>query len=276
MQRKSILFFTLSAGVLLAATAWLWLASTTPASAQCGSQASSCKNCHEVQAQKPVNTDGSAWHSAHAFGDFCYICHAGNNQATGEDDAHAGMVHPLFDVNASCLQCHPADAQELALTYADELGIELGTGGQANVPGSAPAAAEGTTVNTVSPIALAPAELDVQDPNLVDYSKTYDEIVLGKKPVNWGNVILLIMIVMIATLGGGFVLTREKLIRISFGDLKSVDQVYPTDVVEMLPAISRLKASSRKLLKGLLDRPKKAEKILELLEAVASDQKTEE
>ncbi|MCB8981602.1 MAG: hypothetical protein H6657_29695, partial [Ardenticatenaceae bacterium] len=58
------------------------------ANAQCGSSASSCKNCHEVQAVDPVNNDGTSWHEAHAFGDFCEFCHAGNVQATDEAGAH--------------------------------------------------------------------------------------------------------------------------------------------------------------------------------------------
>ena len=61
---------------VIAVVAW-----PRPASAQCGSSASSCKNCHEVQGQDAVNADGTGWHQSHAFGDFCYICHAGNNQS---------------------------------------------------------------------------------------------------------------------------------------------------------------------------------------------------
>src|SRR5512138_3400620 len=80
----------------------LWLATAQPVSAQCGSQASSCKDCHETQAQKSVNADGTGWHESHAFGDFCYICHGGNTQSTDKDAAHTGMVPPLQDVKASC------------------------------------------------------------------------------------------------------------------------------------------------------------------------------
>jgi hypothetical protein len=57
----------------------------------------------------PVNADGTGWHQSHAFGDFCYICHAGNNQAKDEAAAHEGMVPPLSDVRAACQQCHVAD-----------------------------------------------------------------------------------------------------------------------------------------------------------------------
>ena len=92
-SRKHTFLLPIVLGALiLASLFFLWPAEQ--ASAQCGSQASSCKNCHEVQAQDPVNNDGTAWHGDHAFGDFCYLCHAGNNQSMDQAEAHAGMVPP--------------------------------------------------------------------------------------------------------------------------------------------------------------------------------------
>ena len=70
----------------------------------------------------PVNNDGTAWHTSHAFGDFCYICHAGNQQVKDENEAHTGMVPPLSDIKASCMQCHPNDLQDRAQVYATALG----------------------------------------------------------------------------------------------------------------------------------------------------------
>lgn len=255
-----------------------------PANAQCGSQASSCKNCHEVQAQKPVNNDGTSWHQSHAFGDFCYICHAGNQQATDKNAAHTGMVPPLSDVKASCQSCHPSDLMDRATVYATKLGIEVG-GGATPVTatsvittstvagGAAPAS---VTEQSVSEAVQVTSKLDLNDPNIVDYAKNYDEIVLGKKPINWGNVILLVMIGLVTVGGGGFVLNREKLIKVSFGDTKKVEGEYPTDVVDMLPAIAGLKSTSRKSLKNVLANPKKAEKVLGLMDAVVSDEKNME
>src|SRR5512135_3385000 len=109
-NRKAILLFV-ATGVIFVVASAVWLITATPAKAQCGSQASSCKNCHEVQGQKPVNNDGTPWHTSHAFGDFCYICHGGNQQATDETAAHTGMVPPLSDIKASCASCHPNDLQ---------------------------------------------------------------------------------------------------------------------------------------------------------------------
>src|SRR5512135_2670605 len=131
MQRKKYYILLGAAGLMILLVCGIALALPQPAKAQCGSQASSCKNCHEVQAKDPVNTDGTGWHQSHAFGDFCYICHGGNNQATDKDAAHAGMVAPLSDVQAACQQCHPNDLQARADVYAKALGVQVGTGAAA-------------------------------------------------------------------------------------------------------------------------------------------------
>src|SRR5512137_2573760 len=94
--------------------------------AQCGSQASSCKNCHEVKGEDPVNAKGD-WHVSHAFGDFCEFCHGGNVQAPEKDAAHEGLVEPLGDVKANCSSCHADDYQAKAEKYAAVLGVTVGT-----------------------------------------------------------------------------------------------------------------------------------------------------
>jgi hypothetical protein len=98
------------------------------ADAQCGSSASSCKNCHEIQGKAPVNTVG-AWHTQHAFGDFCEFCHAGNVKAKDQTAAHAGMLDPLMDVKGSCQSCHPENYLARAQTYGEALGKPIGEGG---------------------------------------------------------------------------------------------------------------------------------------------------
>ena len=109
MQQKNKAFYLVFTGTAILIALGVFLFTAPTASAQCGSQASSCKNCHEVQGEMSVNSDGTGWHQSHAFGDFCYICHAGNNQATEKAAAHEGMVAPLADVQAACQQCHVAD-----------------------------------------------------------------------------------------------------------------------------------------------------------------------
>jgi hypothetical protein len=277
MQNKKHVFVFITVGMLLVLFSVLWLATAQPVSAQCGSQASSCKNCHEVQGKDSVNNDGSAWHPSHAFGDFCYICHGGNQQATEKDAAHAGMVPPLSDIKASCQQCHPNDLETRAQTYATILNVELGSGTASTGTGTEPASITATPVSN-GPTISDPmtTKLDVDDPNLVDYAQRYDEIVLGRRPVNWGNVILIVMIGVLVVGGGGFVIANERLVKVSFGDTKKVEGEYPSDVVEMLPAIAGLKPPARKSLKNILENPGKTEKVLGLIEAVISDKKTEE
>ncbi len=266
MQNKKITFYFLFVGMALVIAASISLATVTPAKAQCGSQASSCKNCHEVQAELSVNADGTGWHQSHAFGDFCYICHAGNNQAKDKAAAHEGMVAPLADAKASCQQCHIADLDPRAKVYADVLGVEVGSGSAAPSAGNSAAvpvsvaSATGGEANQCNAIVI-------DDPNAVNYAANYDAIVLGKKPVNWGNMILIGMIGLITVGGGGFVANREKLINVKFGDTRKVEDEYPADVVELLPKIAGLKAGARLALKNVLEN-KKADKVLDLMDAV--------
>ncbi|MBK7456203.1 MAG: hypothetical protein IPJ46_21525 [Anaerolineales bacterium] len=268
MQYKKTAFYFLFVGIAMVIAASIFLTTATPVSAQCGSQASSCKNCHEAQAEMPVNADGTGWHQSHAFGDFCYICHAGNNQATDKAVAHEGMAAPLSDVQASCQQCHVADLDARAQVYATTLGVEIGSGSSAPASGGDTAAAP--VIAASAPVMASDQscnELVVDDPNVVNYTQNYDQIVLGKNPINWGNSILMGLIGLMVVGGGGFVITREKLVNVSFGDTRKVDGEYPADVVEMLPKIAGLKADARKSLNNVLEN-KKADKVLDLMDAV--------
>jgi hypothetical protein len=255
----------------------------TPVCAQCGSQASSCKNCHEVQAQDPVSAKGD-WHVQHAFGDFCEFCHAGNVTATDKVTAHQGMVSPMADVKASCQRCHAADLDAKAKVYATTLGVKLDGGGGAPqpTPTSAPAgggssandgSAASQQVAVSAPINNQPV---VDDPNVTDYVQRYNEIVLGQHPVNVGNVILSVLIGLLVIGGGGFVIVKEKLVNISFGDTRKVEKEYPAEVVDMLPAIAGLKSKTRKSLKNIIDKPGKTDKVLGLIDEVVSDEEPEE
>ena len=274
MQHKRTYFLFVLSGLFLVLGCGLWLGTATPANAQCGSQASSCKNCHEVQAQKSVNNDGTGWHKSHAFGDFCYICHAGNQQAVDKAGAHTGMVAPLSDIKASCQQCHPKDLDARAQVYAAKLGVTLGEAASLSASGNAVTTTQSKSSAPASPqtVASTPANtvLDVNDPNLVDYVRNYDEIVLGKKSIDWGNTILIVLILLVLIGGGILVITHEKLVKVSFGDTKTVDGEYPSDVVDLLPAITMLKSSGRKSLKNVLEHPEKAEKILSLMDEVTA------
>ncbi len=269
MRQKKWSKILIAAGIAFVAVNGIALAYTQTVYAQCGSQASSCKNCHEVQGQDPVNADGTGWHQLHSFGDFCYICHAGNNQAKDKAAAHEGMVAPLSDVKAACQQCHVADLDARAQVYADALGVAIGSGNTAQVPAEAGAVSVGADSAVSAPTSNSCNEIVVDDPNAVNYKENYDAIVLGKKPVNWGNMILLSMIGLIVVGGGGYVITREKLVKVKFGDTRTVDEEYPADVVEMLPKIAGLKAGARKSLRNVLD-SRKADKVLDLIDTVTA------
>ncbi len=65
------------------------------AQAQCGSSASSCRNCHEIQKEMPVNANGTNWHEAHSFGDFCEFCHAAD--LAERDDVYAVALGVTID-----------------------------------------------------------------------------------------------------------------------------------------------------------------------------------
>lgn len=279
-----ILWLLLFGGIIV------FLSLTVPqsAQAQCGSSASSCKNCHEVQAEAPVNNDGTNWHEAHAFGDFCEFCHAGNVQATDKEAAHVGMEAPLDNVQVSCGNCHAADLAERADVYAVALGVEIGSGGGSDSSsGAEPPASDGdndangetavsdsattsdTTVTT-STSSSAPSGLTVDDPNVIDYVARYNETVLGIKTVNWGNRILMGLIALTLVGGGAIVIWNERRRHQPatpvnddvLAEQQSKYPDYPPQVVALLPRLSQLSAGSLQDLYQFLENPAKAQTLL--------------
>lgn len=250
-----------STGVLLLASA-LALLTPSPAEAQCGSQASSCKNCHEVQAQDPVNAEGD-WHVSHAFGDFCEFCHAGNVQAIDADLAHQGMVDPLADPAASCSACHPSDARDLAVVYGTALGVEVGTGGP---PASAATPAESPT--PVSTAAFPGTSNEPPPVDLVDYNTLYAETVDGPRPIQVGNLILAVLIAAIVLGGGGYVVWNERQRRAPAPSAPDAPASPPAtgspseDAGRLLPAIAALDPLGRRGLEQLLRDPQTASDLL--------------
>ncbi len=179
--------------------------------AQCGSQASSCKNCHEVKGEDPVNAKGD-WHTEHAFGDFCEFCHAGNVQATDKATAHTGLVEPLGDVKANCSSCHADDYEAKAQTYATTLGVTVGTSnnGSSQPPTSsstpsAPAANTTSSTAPQAPAASAPIAAPTSN-EMVDYST-------NAAPAVNGNVIAFIILVLLIIASAAFVYWNEKRLR---------------------------------------------------------------
>jgi len=287
MQRKKVFMMFVMSGILVLVVSGIALASAqtvraaqcgsrpSSALAQCGSQISSCKNCHEVQAKDPVNNDGKPWHTSHAFGDFCYICHGGNQQAADEVAAHAGLVPPLSDVKASCQSCHPNDLDARVQVYASALGVTAGTTANppsASTPTVAPAAA--TTVATQPVAAALPAPAS-NNPDLVNYVQRYNENVLGQYPTNWGNVIALVLIGGMVLGGGVFILHREGWVRVSFREMKPIEKEYPSDVVELASEIAQLKPAARNSLHRLLGKPEAAGELLSAIDKLSTDNASE-
>ena len=276
MQRNRFFIMMVVTGFILVFGTGLWLATAQSASAQCGSQASSCKNCHETQGQKSVNADGTGWHQSHAFGDFCYICHGGNQQATAKDAAHAGMVAPLSDVKAACQSCHVKDFNERAKVYADKLGVAVGGGaapaagsGTAASTKSAPAAAAGTPAAAQSASGSGPVVVENQP--VTDYVEKYNESVLGQTPINWGNIIVAVMIVVMVIIGGTVVVLNERKLRgVPATTSSAADgqpepirmEDLPEDLVALLPKLKSLNPVGRKALARLLKNPDTAAELL--------------
>lgn len=185
--------------VLLVAGLWV-----EPVEAQCGASATSCKNCHEVNAKYPVNGSG-AWHTEHAFGDFCAFCHAGNVQAVEADAAHEGMIYPLSDLPGSCQSCHPGDYQALGEQYAVVLGVTLTVGGGGGLSGGNDA-----SNRTSAPIS-APGERNASGA-LIDFNRRYEIEVLGRPDFAVvGNGILWGALVGLTVFGGWLVWHYEGL-----------------------------------------------------------------
>ncbi len=265
MAFKKLPFAFMAGGaVILGAVLWLW--SAQPASAQCGSQASSCKNCHEVQGQDPVNTEGD-WHIQHAFIDACVVCHAGNDQAADKDVAHTAMAEPLADVQAACSRCHPSDTQEKAKVYAVALGVEVGTGS-----GTTASSGDATPAPTAEPPADSGGStvVVVDDPNIVDYAEQYDQTAGGAAPINIGNLIIGLLLAAIVLGGGAFIFWNERRRRTP----KAVPstpagrpvvaslEAYPAEVLELVPLIAELNPTGLHALKQLLQHPQAASDLL--------------
>ena len=249
--------------------------------AQCGSQASSCKNCHEVKGEDSVNAKGD-WHVSHAFGDYCEFCHAGNVQATDKAAAHEGLVEPLGDVKANCSSCHADDYQAKAETYAKTLGVTVGASTKP------PAASSGTGASQTSaqppaqqPPASAqtapkPAIVMPANSGMVDYTKPAGA-------VNMGNVIAAFLLVVIVAGGGAFVYWNEKRLRKanlptavtsgvvaqSAGEeaITSIDQL-PPDAIKLLPTLKQLDPRTLRALRIILSDRRRGEELLQALSVI--------
>ncbi len=284
--RKYHFLIPIAAGAIILLSL-LFLLPANRASAQCGSQASSCKNCHEVQGKDPVNNDGKPWHTSHAFGDFCYACHGGNNQSMDKTAAHTGMVSPLSDPKTACQSCHPDDLAARVKVYTDILGVPASSGAASSgasptqpaagaaTPTPVPAAGAGTGGSSSAGGGLSP---DTGISNVIDYNQQYDATVLGKPIINWGNVALGVLIVLVLAGGGAYVYWNERKLRglpflkaaarpIASSQGVELPRVegYSPEVTALLPQIARLNPIGLHALKRLLENPDQANEMLHSL-----------
>jgi hypothetical protein len=262
-------------GALLIAGFFLLL-NTTRTSAQCGSQASSCKNCHETETQDPVNNDGTTWHTQHAQIDACVSCHAGNPQSTDKATSHTGMVPWFSDVRAGCASCHPSNYEQLAQQYATILGVILGGGGT-TPPVATPEATSVTTSTMETLPSGGGGAIVVSQPGSIDFVQQYQQTVLGVHPINWGNVILVMIILALLLGGGAFVYWNERRRRGLKGFYGSkavhtpsegqipVVEGYSGEVTELLPLINQLNPVGLQALKRILENPYQANELLHSL-----------
>ena len=222
--------------------------------AQCGSQASSCKNCHEVKGEDSVNAKGE-WHVSHAFGDFCEFCHGGNVQATDEAAAHQGLVQPLGDVKTNCSSCHADNYQAKAGTYAKTLGVTIGT---ATSGSTQPPADSSTTSSTAAqPAAAQPAPAATPTSSqITDYVAQYR----AERPLppSAGTIVTGLFLGLTVVGGGSFVFWNEKRLR-SMPHAVASGTAAPTDeksqeMARLLPVLEKMDAETLRALQTILSK----------------------
>ncbi|MDA8441898.1 MAG: cytochrome c3 family protein [Peptococcaceae bacterium] len=161
--------------------------------AACGASTSSCKTCHEVQGQDPVNQKG-AWHVQHAFGDFCSACHLGVPTETDKTKAHAGVIkNPISQPDQTCTSCHPSDTAARVAKYGGS--GSGGSGGSVTTnSGAAGTSANATPSAAASQVPSVPSAAASQTPASAD--PNYDVIDFNKNtptPFPWLTIIFLVL-----------------------------------------------------------------------------------
>jgi hypothetical protein len=247
--------------------------------AQCGSQASSCKNCHEVKGEDPVNAQGD-WHISHAFGDFCEFCHGGNVQAPDQAAAHQGLVEPLGDVQANCSSCHE-DSDAKAQTYAATLGVTIGMGGGSTEP---PASSSAPSDPAPTPPPAPDTAAVPSGSEIVDYVAHYQSG--GAPSISTGNLVVGGLLALTVAGGGAFVYWNEKRLRKAdrqspLSNLQSASiapdnrdsrleiagELSP-DLTQLLPALQSLDPRTLRALKIILSDRQRGEELLQSLSLV--------
>ena len=231
--------------------------------AQCGSQASSCKNCHEVKGEDSVNAKGD-WHVSHAFGDFCEFCHGGNVQATDKGAAHQGMVQPLGDVKTNCSSCHADNYQAKAETYAKTLGVTIGIGsGSPQAPTGSSAPSESAPQQPTAPQQPAAPQAGVQPAPTPTSNQITDYVAQYRAerplPPSAGTIITSLFLGLTVVGGGSFVLWNERRLRSRPRSMASGTMAPATDerfqeLGQLLPILEKMDAETLRALRTILSK----------------------
>lgn len=117
----------------------------------------------------------------------------------------------------------------------------------------------------------------ISQPGTIDYVQQYNQTVLGKVSINWGNVILAVIILGFLFGGGAFVYWNERRRRGLKGFFTSravkapakggapVIEGYSSEVSALLPLIARLNPVGLHALKRILENPGQANEMLHAL-----------
>ncbi|HPH94942.1 MAG TPA: hypothetical protein PKW33_02760 [Anaerolineaceae bacterium] len=188
MIRKPFAFLFFSCALLLV---FFWLQPPHQAQAQCSTQPSSCKTCHETNGEKPVNQNGQ-WHIQHASYDFCAMCHGGNKEAADKETAHQGLVTKFADMPTNCRQCHGSDLESRCQVYSDALGQALPASGLNTGPATGPLGLKPSGVSQPAP-AAAPTQAAA-----------------GKTASTTSNAVFMLVILGLLGGGGGYIFWNER------------------------------------------------------------------
>lgn len=214
MMKSPLSLLFLSVALLMA---FFWLQPPREAQAQCSTQPSSCKTCHETNGEKPVNQN-SAWHIQHASYDFCAMCHGGNKEAADKETAHQGLVTQFADMPGNCRQCHGSDLEARCQVYSDTLGLTLPAGGLTAGPSTGPLGLKPAGVDP----AAAPAPAKTPSASETTASTT-------------GNAVFMLVIFGILGGGGGYIFWNERRLQ---------NSAVSPQVAALLPRLSQMDPGS--------------------------------
>ena len=138
-----------------------------------------------------------------------------------------------------------------------------------------PVAAENTSADL-----NAPAGMVTNSSEVIDYNLRYE----GKLPVNWGNIILVALIILVAGGGGAFVYVNEQKLRgrgqatsgQPAGNTASENtplqmEGYSDEVIALLPRLTQLTPAGQYALRRLLEDPAQASELLVSLSRLDAD-----